>query len=121
MPIQINEDSKDGKFLIIRIHGVLTQADYEPFVREFEQCVRQHGKLRVLIDLVGFHGWEPAALWEEIKFDVRHLSDIERLAEVGNRQWQKLMVNFSRPFIKASIHYFDETQIAEARAWLAEV
>jgi len=33
------------------------------FVPEFERLVHLNGKLRVLFDLAGFHGWEAGALW----------------------------------------------------------
>ena len=57
MPIQINEGD-GGNFLAVHVSGILAQADYERFVPEFERLVRQHGKLRVLFDMTGFHGWE---------------------------------------------------------------
>ena len=38
-----------------------------------------------------FHGWDAGALWEDIKFDLKHFSDIERVAMVGEKKWQKGM------------------------------
>ena len=69
MPIQLNEEN-GGKILVVHVSGKLVKADYEHFVPEFERLVRQHGKLRVLFDMTGFHGWDAGALWEDIKFDV---------------------------------------------------
>jgi hypothetical protein len=88
MPIHINELS-GGNFLDVHVSGILSQADYERFVPKFEQFVQQHGKVRVLFDMTGFHGLEAAAMWEEIKFDAKHLADIERCAMVGDKQRQK--------------------------------
>lgn len=119
MPIQINEGGS-GNFLAVHVSGILAQADYERFVPEFERLVREHGKLRVLFDMTGFHGWEAAAIWEEIKFDAKHLAGIERLAMVGDKQWQHVMVTICKPFTKAKTRYFDHTDDAGARKWLAE-
>jgi hypothetical protein len=69
MTIQLNEES-GGKVLAVHVSGKLAKADYEHFVPEFERLVRQHGELRVLFDMTGFHGWEAGALWEDIKFDI---------------------------------------------------
>lgn len=47
---------------------------------ELEPILRQHGKWRILFEMTDFHGWEPAALWEELKFDgayFRNFSDID--------------------------------------------
>jgi phosphoketolase len=45
-----------------------------------------------LFELTGFHGWEAGALWDEIKLDIRHFADIERLAVVGDKKWEHGMV-----------------------------
>ena len=117
MPIHINEPDS-GNFLDVHVSGILSKADYEQFVPEFERLVREHGKLRVLFDMTGFHGWEAAAMWEEIKFDVKHLAGIERFAMVGDLQWQHVMAIFCKPFTKAKVQYFDHTDVVGARKWL---
>ena len=119
MPIQLNEEN-GGKILVVHVSGKLAKADYEHFVPEFERLVREHGKLRVLFDMTGFHGWEAAAIWEELKFEAKHLANIERLAMVGDMNWQMVMTMFCKPFMKATIHYFDHRHAAEAKKWLAE-
>ena len=71
-------------------------------------------------DMVDFHGWEASAVWEDVKFGMKHLADIERIAMVGEKRWQRGMAIFSKPFIKAEVRYFDHTAAADARQWLAE-
>lgn len=119
MPIQFNEEN-GGKVLVIQIIGKVVKADYQHFVPAFERLVLQHGKLRVLFDMTDFHGWDAGALWEDIKFDIKHFADIERLAMVGDKKWQQGMATFCKPFTKATIQYFDHTAAAEARKWLDE-
>ena len=119
MPIQLNEED-GGKLLILHISGKLVKEDYGRFVTEFERLVRQHGKLRVLFDMSNFHGWDTGAAWEDIKFDVKHFGDIERLAMVGDKKWQHGMATFFKPFTKATTRYFDHADAVEARKWLAE-
>ncbi len=119
MPIQLNEEN-GGRLLVVHVSGKLVKADYEQFVPEFERLLQQHGKLRVLFDMTGFHGWEAGGLWEDIKFDIKHFADIERLAMVGEKKWQHGMATFCKPFTKATIRYFDHSDAAAARAWLVE-
>ena len=119
MPIQFGEEN-GGKTLVIHISGRVAKADYKPFVPEFERLLQQHGKLRVLFDMTDFDGWDADALWEEIKFDVKHFADIERLAVVGDKKWHQAMANFCKPFTKATTRYFDHANDAEARKWLDE-
>jgi hypothetical protein len=74
----------------------------------------------VLLDTTGFHGWDAAVLWDEIKFDIKHFADIERLAAVGDKKWQHVMATFCKPFTKATVRYFDHADAAGARKWLVE-
>ena len=57
MPIQLTEED-GGRIVIVHVSGKLAKADYQHFVPEFERLARQYGKLRVLFDMIGFHGWE---------------------------------------------------------------
>ncbi len=119
MSIQLNEEY-DGKVLVVHVSGKLVKADYEQFVPEVERLIRQHGKLRMLFDMTGFHGWEAGAAWEDFKFGVEHFADIERLAMVGEKQWQHGIATFCKPFTRATVRYFDHANAAEARKWLGE-
>jgi SpoIIAA-like len=117
MAIELAEKG-GGKILEVRTINRLTHADYQECVAEFERLLQRHGKLRVLYDLANFHGWDAFALWDEIKFDVKHFSDIERMALVGDTTWKKWLAEFCKPFAAATVRYFEHDQIEAARAWL---
>jgi hypothetical protein len=119
MPLSLSEEN-DGKLLVVHVSGKLAKEDYEHFVPEFERLVQQHGKLRLLFDMTDFHGWEVAALWEDTKFAVKHFSDIEKIAMLGETNWQHGMATFCKPFTKAAVRYFEHADAAEARKWLSE-
>jgi|SRR5579862_5807684 len=104
--------------LSVRVTGKLARDDYRRFVPEFDRLLQEHGKVRVLLEMVDFHGWKAGALWEDLKFDVRHFSHLERLAMVGERAWEKAMSIVCKPFTSATIRYFDHVDIAKAREWL---
>jgi hypothetical protein len=117
MGTQLTEKN-GGRVVEVRVAGKLTHDDYREFVPAFERLIKQYGKVRVLLEMADFHGWEAAALWDDIKFDMKHFSDIERLAMVGDKAWEKGMSAFCRPFTTARIRYFDKSAIEEARLWL---
>jgi hypothetical protein len=108
-----------GRILEVRVTGKLTKEAYQKFVPAVDAQVKEYGKLRILFVMQEFHGWTAGAMWEDLKFDLKHWKDIERLAIVGDKKWEKGMAAFCKPFTKASIRYFDVAQVEEAREWLA--
>lgn len=119
MPIQINEENGGG-ICVVQVSGVLVSADYEHLNSAFGRLVAQHGKLRVLFDMNDFHGWNAGGLKEELKFDMKYFGDFERIAAVGDRQWQQWLTEFCEPFTKTTIRYFDSADADAAREWLGD-
>lgn len=92
MGVQLTEISA-GKVLEVAVNDKLTHSDYEQFVPAFERLVKHHAKIRVLFDMKDFHGWEMAALWDDIKFDLRHFADMNdwrwSATSGGNAAWPR--------------------------------
>ena len=88
--------NQSGGMVEVHVSGKLDREDYRQAVPELERLIDRHGKVRMLVDMSGFHGWTAGALWEDIKFDARHFSHFERIALVGEKKWQKGMSKFCR-------------------------
>ena len=117
MSVELKEEA-GGKIVVVKLSQKLTKEDYEHFVPELNRLVKQHGKIRLLVEMHDFHGWTMSALWQDIKFDMAHFKDIERLALVGESKWEEGMANFCKPFTSAKIQYFDTSKSADAFAWI---
>jgi hypothetical protein len=117
MPVEFHEES-DGAVLVVRLSEQLNREDYEAFAPEVERLIALRGKINVLVEMHDFHGWDAGALWEDLKFDLKHFNDIERLAFVGEKSWQKGMAVFCRPFTTADVEFFEPERIREAREWV---
>ncbi len=109
-----------GRALEVHVTGKLTKESYERLVPAVDGQIKQYGKLHILFVMQDFHGWTAGAMWEDLKFDLKHWKDIERLAIVGEKKWEQGMASFCKPFTKAQIRYFDIAQIEDARKWVAE-
>ena len=117
MSLQIMENNS-GNILQLDVSGKFVATDFQTLESTFQRLVKQYGKIRVLLRMHDFHGWEPVAFWDEVKFDLKHFSDIERLAMVGDKQWEKFLGVFGRPFTAAEIRYFDKSALPDAHAWI---
>lgn len=117
--ITIEHDHDD--YLVCRVSGRLTEADYEAAVPELEnELLLRDEPLRLMIVLEDFRGWDIAALWEDLKFDIRHSSDFGRIAVLGDSKLEEWGARLSRPFLASEVRYFDLGDRAAAQAWLSE-
>ncbi|MFP4105943.1 MAG: STAS/SEC14 domain-containing protein [Phycisphaerae bacterium] len=119
MTVQLIEET-GGKVLEVDLSGKLTKEDYKLFVPEIERLIDEYGKLRILVKMEDFHGWNIEGLWEDIKVDLKHFNDVERIAFVGEKTWEKGMSIFCKPFTSAEVKYFDHDELGQARAWIEE-
>lgn len=106
--------------LAFRLSGKLHDEDYKTFVPRVDEAIANDGKIRMLAEFHDFHGWDAHALWDDIKFATTHCTNIEKVALVGEKAWEKGMAAVCKPFTMAKVKYFDAGQIDEAYAWLAE-
>lgn len=117
MSIKLKEES-GGKVLIIHLAGRLIETDYEEFVPDIEQLTMKHGNVRLLFDVTDFPGWNAGVLWENTRFADKCFAGISRLAMVGEKNCQRGMAIFCKPFTRAITRYFDRDNAHNGRQWL---
>ena len=119
MSVDLREEA-GGKVLEIKLSGTLTKEDYEHFVPEVDRLIRQHGKVRMLVQMHDFDGWSSGAWWQDLKFDLKHFSGLDRLALVGDRKWEPGTAPFCKPFTWGDVRYFNEDEASQASNWINE-
>jgi hypothetical protein len=112
------DETVHGRILEVDLHGRLKKEDYEWIVPETDRIIREHGRIRILLTLHDFQGWDSEALWEDLKWNSKHLKDIERMAVVGERTWHHWMTSACKPFTNTEVRYFEAGEIEEARLWI---
>ena len=55
-------ETNGGKVLEIQLTGKLAKEDYEQLVPAVERLVKEHGRIRILVEMRDFHGWTAGAL-----------------------------------------------------------
>jgi hypothetical protein len=118
--IRLREES-EGKIVTLVFKGKLEKEDYKRFVPQLEKIMESEDKIRMLVELKEFKGWTAGALWEDTKFGTQHFNDIERLAIVGDKKWEKAMAAFIKPFTSAIVRYFDIDDMKQAEKWIREI
>ena len=75
-------------------------------------------KVRWYFEMENFSGWKFNAFWKDLKMDMSHADDYEKIAMVGDKKWQDWITQFMKPFTNAEIRYFDSEQKEEAKEWI---
>ena len=103
----------------IRVSGDLTAADYEALESLLRDRVRRYGRLRLLIHMDDFTGWDSLeALWGDVKFGAHHARHVERLAMVGDAAWERWATKLGGLFTSGTVRYFDAADLDAAWAWV---
>ena len=110
----VPEESSNVVHIPVTEH--LHKEDYEQFVPRINELMQKHGKIRILFDLALFKGWDEGALW----FGIRHFPDVERVACVGDKRWEKGIDILRKAFRNAQVRYFDHARIDQASVWVRE-
>ena|SRR6187399_2684545 len=108
-----------GRVLTVKVSGTLTQTELTNMQKAVAAVFGAEGKWRILVLTEGFEGWERGATWDDFSFQSDQDVHIERMAIVGERQWEELALLFTAKGLRTfPIHYFGQAQIATARTWL---
>ncbi|MGD0828281.1 MAG: STAS/SEC14 domain-containing protein [Desulfobaccales bacterium] len=112
----------EGPLLWLRAWERLTVLDYrEIFVPRLEEVIRKHGKVRLLFHLApDFRGWTPGAWWEDVKLDLKHRGDFEKLALAGASFWADVLLRLFAHFMSGEVRTFLREYLAEAWIWIQE-
>ncbi|MBX7433954.1 STAS/SEC14 domain-containing protein [Mycobacterium sp. Y57] len=109
------ERSHDS-ILGFQVSGDVTREDYDILEPPVRAAIEEKGSIRVLLDLTDFH-WEKAEAWgADFRFGKEHHNAIERMAIVGNHEWEKWLTRLAQPFYARQARYFSDAD--EAWTWL---
>lgn len=117
--IEYREDAGTDLVEIV-VDGRIGKAEFDDVADRLEAYIRRHGKVRVLEEVRSLGGIEPAALWADLRFALRHLNDFSRCAVVSDKRWIEPLTTGVGKLVACELRHFLPGQIAAARAWLRE-
>ena len=115
---RMNRSSESA--LAFRISRPLSREEVKTITDELEGTITARGKIRILLDLQAFPYEDLGALWEDLKFDVKHAKDLERLALVGAGEMENWATRIFGVLTFTRCRCFDEGHVEDAWQWLTE-
>ena len=111
-------DLTNRDLIAIQVDGHLDKSDYDKITPLIEKTVKEYGKIKLYIQIDNIDGIEPKAFAEDVKTYFKHFNHINRIAVVGENDWQKLWANLANPFVSGEIKFFRHGEVVEARKWI---
>lgn len=121
MAVEMKKQDNHTLYLTIKIYGDIAYDDFREMEQQLEQTLAtmDRPRIKALVDMIDFGGWEARAFWEDIRFTRKHGDEFSKLAIVGVEFKEKLMARVVDWFLLSSqVEYFEH--LDEARAWLEQ-
>jgi hypothetical protein len=115
----IQQEDLGNGVLHVRLRGKLDTLSYENEVGDLNSFLQGHDKIRLLIDLRDFDGWQGLGALRDHFFIVRgHADRVERAAIVGDAGWQEMAVQIGKRAFGLDARHFPSDAFEEAKSWL---
>lgn len=118
MPAQVSGSSNG--ILTMEVSGRLSEGELAAAQSQVGEFVRKQGKVRILVLVHAFEGWERGGEWDDAEYQAQTDPHVEKMAIVGEQRWEDLALLFVsqglRPF---PIEYFRTGELVQARNWLS--
>lgn len=112
-------EREEGNLRVLRITGLLRKSEWDSALATEAEHWRPETRLKVLVIVKDFKGWERGADWGDMDFFVEHDHQIEKIAIVADPKWKLETLMFAGAGVRsAQVKFFPESQLTMARAWL---
>ena len=119
MPVTIQRIDDDT--CLLRLSGMVRRTEFDNIQDPIADDVDRGGHPRILAVLDNFEGWEQSLAWSNLDFRYWHSNEIARIAIVGEPRFEQKALAFAGAgFRNAPVKFFPDSQLAEARTWLAQ-
>jgi len=94
-------------------------ADQQSLQSTGMELIARDKKVRLLVTLENFRGWEQGVDWGDIGFLLAYGNDIAKIAFVGDERWKDLAFAFVGKGLRTTeIEFFPSSSSKEAERWI---
>ncbi len=106
--------------IALSCEGQVTKEDYDGIlVPAILEALKRHDKIRLLYKTsANFTGYDPGAIWEDLKIGVEHPTRWERVAVVTDVDWIVQMMRLFSFLMPCPAKLFPPSETAQAHAWI---
>ena len=117
--MSVTIEQGEGDLRVMRITGLLKKSELDAVLATEERQWRPTTRVKVLVIVEDFKGWERGADWGDVGFFFEHDHQIEKIAIVSDPKWEVQTLAFAGAGVRrGQVKFFPKDQMALARAWL---
>lgn len=107
------------KTLVLQVSGKISKQDLLQLDPELHQRRNSPGPSHMVMILEDFAGYESlGALWTDLKMDIAHKDDFQKIAVIGGKRWQRGFSKVADLISGSEIKWFDNMDKAAAIDWV---
>jgi hypothetical protein len=117
--VGVKMEREEANLRVLRITGLLKKSEMDSVLAMEARKWGPASRIKVLVILEDFQGFERGGDWGDISFLVKHDQQIEKIAIVAESKWESEGLAFAGEGLrKGEVKFFPVNQLAQARAWL---
>lgn len=113
----------EGSVLGFEITSKVSLEEEKEWIEIIDKAAEQHGKVNVVVVLGEEASWGVKAGIEDIKWILKNMKKLNKIALVSERKVWKWLVAMDSPFaslVGISEKHFEPSEIADAWSWVKE-
>ena len=105
-------------YIKMDLKGKLRHKDYELMIPIIEDTIKNvpQPKIKILVNALKLEGWEMQAMWDDLKFGLKHNKEFKKIAYIGSKTWEEYGIKLSNWFTSGELKYFEDE--VSAKKWL---
>jgi hypothetical protein len=108
-----------GKLMRAELVGTLDRAAYDRAEDRIDGFIEAHPRIRLVVDLRQFDGWQGlGALGEHLSLVREHRHAPEKVAVIGHTGWQKMGQRVFGRLVRAETRFFEPAEAQAAQDWV---
>jgi len=109
----------DDRVVGARISGKITRPEFDAVAAALETALAKHDKVRFYAEMETFGGVAMDALFQDLKFGLRHWQQFEREAVVTDQDWMRRLALLADKLLPSiDVKVFARDDMDSARAWI---
>ncbi len=109
---------KDKNYFYVEITGMITREDVESVIPVVNEIIAEYKKMKGLVYLNDVKGYTFAGFLADFNFYLKHEDYFEYMAIVGDKGFEKEMVNVFDKLMPGKAKYFDTSELGKAKEWI---